>query len=127
MRIGLCLSGGGARGAYHIGVLQAIHEANLQISIVSGTSAGALVGSLYCQGIIPEDILRISSQTKWYHFIGPQIHYTGLADIHSLQKVLFELIPHNSFEKLKIPLITNATNLESGQLEYFSKGELIEP
>ncbi len=127
MRIGLCLSGGGARGAYHIGVLQALQEAKINIHIVSGTSAGALIGSLYCQGISPEEILKISSQTKWYHFIGPQIPNTGLADINTIQKILLDLIPHNSFDQLKIPLITTATNLESGQLEYFSSGELIKP
>ena len=47
MKIGLVLSGGGARGFAHIGVLKALEEKGVQFSIVSGTSAGAIVGALY--------------------------------------------------------------------------------
>ena len=47
MELGLALSGGGAKAAVHIGVLQALNEANIQISHISGCSSGSIVASLY--------------------------------------------------------------------------------
>ncbi|NOT38647.1 MAG: patatin-like phospholipase family protein [Saprospiraceae bacterium] len=126
-KIGLCLSGGGARGAFHIGVLQALDEFNIVPTLVSGTSAGALTGSLYCAGVKPAELLKISTSTKWYHFIGPHVPNNGLVDFKFLQQLLNKYIPHNSFEKLKIPFIATATNLQTGFLEYFSSGPIYEP
>ena len=50
-RIGLVLSGGGARGAAHIGVIRALEEMQVPIDAVAGTSMGAVVGGLYCAGL----------------------------------------------------------------------------
>jgi NTE family protein len=50
MRIGLTLSGGGARGISHLGVLQALEEFDVKPTIISGASAGSIVGSLYGYG-----------------------------------------------------------------------------
>lgn len=55
-KIGLVLSGGGATGLAHIGVLKAIEERGIPIDYISGTSAGALIGSLYSVGFSPEEI-----------------------------------------------------------------------
>ena len=52
MRIGLCLSGGGTRGIFHIGVLQALEEYDIKPDIVAGSSAGALVGSFFVQAFL---------------------------------------------------------------------------
>lgn len=55
-KIGLVLSGGGATGIAHVGVLKALEENNIPIDFITGTSAGALVGSLYAAGYSPEEI-----------------------------------------------------------------------
>ena len=62
--IGLALSGGGARGIAHLGVLKALLESGIKPDIVSGTSAGAFVGALYCAGYSPEQILNILEQNR---------------------------------------------------------------
>ncbi|MFH0887478.1 MAG: patatin-like phospholipase family protein [bacterium] len=49
-KVGLVLSGGGARGIAHIGVIKALHDAGIPIDMISGTSAGALVGSILAGG-----------------------------------------------------------------------------
>ena len=59
MNYGLALSGGGARGAVHVGVLKALVEAGLSPSYVSGTSAGAIVGTLYAVGYTPCEIEKL--------------------------------------------------------------------
>ena len=55
-RVGLVLSGGGAAGFAHIGVLKALEEKGIPIDYISGTSAGALVGSMYASGYSPQEI-----------------------------------------------------------------------
>lgn len=58
-RVGLVLSGGGAKGAAHIGVIKALEENNIPIDYVTGTSIGAIIGSLYAMGYTPEEMLEL--------------------------------------------------------------------
>jgi len=64
-RIGLVLSGGGARGAAHAGILEVLEELHVPVDIVTGTSMGALVGGLYASGKTPEEILDILYNMDW--------------------------------------------------------------
>ena len=57
-KVGLVLSGGGAKGAAHIGVIKALEENNIPIDYITGTSIGAIIGSLYAMGYSPEEISR---------------------------------------------------------------------
>lgn len=59
MKIGLALSGGGVKGAAHIGVLKAFQEHNINFDIVSGTSSGSIVAALYCMGYTPDEMLKL--------------------------------------------------------------------
>ena len=63
MKLGLSLSGGGIKGAAHIGVLKAIEEENIKIDYISGTSSGSIVATLYALGYKPEEIYTIFK--KW--------------------------------------------------------------
>ena len=58
-RVGLVLSGGGAKGAAHIGVIKALEEHNIPIDYVAGTSIGAIIGSLYAMGYTPDEMLEL--------------------------------------------------------------------
>ena len=58
-KVGLVLSGGGAKGAAHIGVIKALEDNNIPIDYITGTSAGAIVGSLYAMGYTPEEMLEL--------------------------------------------------------------------
>ena len=58
-KVGLVLSGGGARGAAHIGVIKALEENNVPIDYITGTSMGAIVGSLYAMGYSPDEMLEL--------------------------------------------------------------------
>jgi NTE family protein len=64
-RIGLALSGGGARGFAHIGVLMALEEAGLPVDMVAGTSMGCVIGGLYAAGHTPEELHRIANGIEW--------------------------------------------------------------
>ncbi len=64
-RIGLVLSGGGARGAAHIGVLKVLEEQRVPIDVIAGTSMGAVVGGLYASGLSAGDIERVMTSVDW--------------------------------------------------------------
>jgi NTE family protein len=64
-RIGLVLSGGGARGAAHIGVLKVLEEQRVPIDAIAGTSMGAVVGGLYASGLSASDIERVMTSVDW--------------------------------------------------------------
>lgn len=127
MRVGLCLSGGGARGSFHIGVLRALEENGIRPYIISGTSAGALIGSLYCSGLDVKRMLDIATHTRWYHFLGPHIPDSGLIPPDYLVKLLQEHLPVPYFEDLQIPFICTASNMDTGKLHYFESGLLAPP
>ena len=125
MKIGIALSGGGAKGIAHLGVLKALEENQIKIDIVSGTSSGAICGAFYCSGIPPEEILKIITQTKILKHFKLTFSWNGLLDINKIGNILTKHLPGNSFEDLKIPLIVAATELRNGTTKYFKKGELI--
>jgi NTE family protein len=64
-RIGLVLSGGGARGAAHIGVLKVLEENHVPIDAIAGTSMGAVVGGLYASGLTADDIEHVMESVDW--------------------------------------------------------------
>src|SRR5690242_20238028 len=64
-RIGLALSGGGARGAAHIGVLKVLEELRVPIDCVAGTSFGAIVGGAFAAGATPEKLEQVLRSTDW--------------------------------------------------------------
>jgi len=125
MKIGLTLSGGGARGISHIGVLKALEEFGVTVSCISGTSAGSIVGSLYAYGLKPDNILELVISTSLFRAMRPAWTWTGLLNADGLRDTLLQHIPENTFESLKIPMTIAATDISAGKAAYFSTGELI--
>jgi NTE family protein len=125
-KTGLVLSGGGARGFAHLGVLQALNEAGIFPDVVSGTSAGAIVGVLYADGYTPEEIMKILNSISRYHYIRPTVPREGLLQISGIIRILRDNLRAKTFEDLKIPLFVTATDLNNGKIVYFSEGELLD-
>lgn len=68
-KVGLVLSGGGAKGLTHIGIIRALEENEIPIDYITGTSMGAIVGSLYAMGYSPdemEQLLKSDDFKRWY-------------------------------------------------------------
>ena len=77
-KVGLVLSGGGAKGMTHIGIIRALEENNIPIDYITGTSMGAIVGSLYAMGYSPDDMekmLKSPDFKKWYSSGGIEEEY----------------------------------------------------
>jgi NTE family protein len=94
-KVGLVLSGGGARGAAHIGVIKALEENNIPIDYITGTSIGAIVGSLYAMGYTPDQMLELMASEKfgsWQKgFVGDEYVYFYKKPAETAQFMHFSL------------------------------------
>jgi len=123
---GIVLSGGGARGFSHLGVLKALNEADIYPDCISGTSAGSIAGVFYADGYSPLQTLEILSKNKRLDYLSFALPKDGLLEMNGMQKILEKHIRAKAFNDLKIPLYVAATNLNKGKIEYFHKGNIIE-
>lgn len=73
LKIGLALSGGGAKGLAHVGVLKVLEEQNIKIDYITGTSMGAVVASLYSAGYTPDQIENILIDINWNGYISGEL------------------------------------------------------
>ena len=125
--IGLVLSGGGARGVAHLGIIQALEEQDITFDIVAGSSAGALVGALYCYGHSPKKICRFIRDTNFLTIFRPSFNRRSLLNIEKAYDELNKYLPTDNFDSLNIPLHVSTTDIERGEAKIYKKGQLINP
>lgn len=123
-RIGLTLSGGGAKCMAQVGLLQYLKEQHIEPDIVSGTSAGAMVGALYCGGYAPADILEIFISTRLFNLRNFAFNKMGLIDSRKISIALKPYFLEDSFEALSKPLHVAVTDLNHAVGVEFSTGRL---
>jgi len=123
---GIVLSGGAVRGFAHLGAIKALHEAGINPDIISGVSAGSIVGAFYADGFEPDEILDIFEQKKFYNLVNVLFKKSGLLDIRGLKKLLKKNLKAKRFDDLKKPFYVTATNLETGETEHFNKGNIVD-
>ena len=86
MKIGLALSGGGVRGAAHIGVLKALEENGIRIDTIAGTSAGSIVAALYGMGYTPDEMYKIFDFfSKSVMSISPRDIFSGFREVKGIR------------------------------------------
>jgi NTE family protein len=123
-RLGLSLGGGSVRGWAHIGVLSVLQQANVDIDFVSGSSAGSIVGAIYCSGCSPEDIVQIAEKLRWWQIASPILPWRGLVSFARLEKWLISTIGDITFDQLKIPFAAMTTDLSTGEAFAIRSGRL---
>ena len=126
-KIGLVLSGGGYKGVAHIGALKAMEELGVRPDYISGTSAGAIVGSLYAAGRHWQEILDFFIKIDLFSFHNFTLKKAGLFDGSKIRIQLNSFFKEDSFESLDIPMFIAATDLLEGKTRFFSKGKIITP
>jgi predicted acylesterase/phospholipase RssA/glycosidase len=125
-RLGLALSGGGAKGFAHIGALKLLEECRLMPDIISGTSAGAVAGVLFADGYEATAIQKIFTGREFSEFARLQIPKDGLLDNDRFRKFLERHLRAKEFEELKIPLVVVATDLDNGRSHAFRSGPIVD-
>jgi NTE family protein len=107
-KIGLTLSGGGAKGLAHIGILKAIDSAGLSIDYITGTSMGSIIGSLYAAGYSADSILYISRRIHWDELLSNQ---------SSLRNIIMEEKGEYDKYDIELPWVNNFFRISTGVLE----------
>lgn len=125
-KIGLALSGGAARGIAHLGVAKALFEKNIRPDCIAGVSAGSIAGAFLADGHEPDELLNIFLGKRMFSYLGITLGRVGLFKMTGLRDALEKNLKARKFEDLKIPLYVACTNLNSGRVEYFNEGDLIE-
>ncbi|MFD1314151.1 patatin-like phospholipase family protein [Namhaeicola litoreus] len=126
-KIGLILSGGGVRTMAHIGLIKCLNEENIKIDAIGGTSAGAVVAAMYANGYETKEMLDFFKNTSLFRYSLYTFSKPGIIDSEKFISTFKKIFPRDAFEQLRIPTYITATNLLSGKLRYFTKGELIRP
>ena len=121
--LGYALGGGGARGFAHLGALKALDETGLKPEIIIGTSAGALAGVFYADGFQPEEVNELFQEKEFLQFAELSLPKGGFLKSSGLFKLLKSNLRAKTFEQLKIPFISVATDWVRGETVTFSKGK----
>src|SRR5215207_5024733 len=126
-KIGLALSGGGARGFAHIGVLRALVENDIPIDMVSGTSAGSFVGGAFAAGLSSQQIIDMGKRIGWFGVAGFSYSPRGLLSNAPMGKFINDNFPVTRFEDLPIPFACVVCDLETGdEIVLKEEGDLAE-
>lgn len=158
LRVGLVLSGGGAKGFAHVGALKVIEEAGVKIDYIAGTSMGAIIGALYASGYSASELDSILRTTDFNALIQdnlprsaktfyekedseryavtlpfdnfkisvPQAYSGGQNIYNLLVRLLYHVKDVKDFNKLPIPFVCIATNVETGEEVLLNRGYLPE-
>jgi NTE family protein len=128
-KVGLALSGGAARAFSHIGVLKVLEELGVNISAVSGTSMGSIIGAFYCSGITLEEIEAYVQSMDWKSFLlfsNLSLSKTGIVNWRRVEEELKKFLKDKTFNDCRIRLCCVAANLITGKKVVLSKGRLLD-
>jgi NTE family protein len=122
IKIALALGGGAARGFAHIGVIKALEAQGIVPDIVVGTSAGSVVGALYASGMSGFDLQRVALQMEEEMVADWTLPDRGVLKGEALQAFINQKLSNRTIQQLPKPLGVVATDLQSGELVLFRRG-----
>jgi len=125
MKITLSLSGGGLRGAAHVGAIKFLEEQGVEVTAVSGSSAGAIVGLFLAAGLKSEDMLVFLKGLEKKELFAWASGAIGLFKMERLENKLRETLGVQDYSELKIPLHTCVTDIDTGEKNYIDSGDVI--
>ena len=138
MKIGLCLSGGGIKGAAHIGAIKALEESNIKIDCIAGTSSGSIVASMYAMGYRSDEIFEFFkvygkeiSKINWLLIFKlilgllfrKKICIEGLNDGNKLGEIVNKQAARKNIKlisDIKMTLLITSVNLYDGSINLFT-------
>jgi len=118
-RVGLVLSGGGARGLAHIGVLKVLHREGIPIDLLAGTSMGGLIAAAYAVGLTPDymeaEALRMGRIRNLTSLVDRDLPRAGLFEGKRVEEYLVRQLGNVTFSDLQVPLALVAVDLAQGE------------
>lgn len=128
-KVGIVLSGGGALGFAHVGVLQALEEYGISPQYVAGASMGSLVGAFYANGFTPEEICKVVFSEQLYNsgnifsFLQGSKNGLGFSSHKKVAALLDKYFPSNSFDSLPRHLCVSVSDMTVPESKLISKGD----
>ena len=135
MKLGLAMSGGGIKGAAHIGVIQALQEENIKVDIVGGTSIGSIVAALYAMEYTPKEMLKLFNYFSKLIFKnsamytdprGKKLLSIQAGGLYSGENIAFAIEEAGKYknikklQELKIPIVIPAVDLRDSEKYVFT-------
>lgn len=121
--IAFVLGGGGARGFAHVGVLKVLDQAGIRADMVVGTSVGSLVGAFYAGGIRNDELVEAALAVQREQLVDFVFPNRGFIDGERLQTYVDRVLRGRLIEELDLPFVAVATELRSGDLVPFNRGD----
>ncbi len=123
IKVGLCLSGGGAKGFVHLGVIKAFEEFGIKFDMISGCSIGSAIACMYADDLDFKTMYDIMSNVNIKEIKNGKFNFlpSNSSGIEQLAKKYFL---NKKLEDLNKKIFINAVDLKSGQVIYFSKGDI---
>lgn len=123
-KVALVLSGGGALGISHIGVIKVLEKYGVPIDIVVGTSMGSLVGASYCAGLSVKEMIDFACKFKTIDLFDFNFDNTGLFSGKGVMKTISKFLPDGNIEHLEKTFACVATDLYTEKEVVFKVGNL---
>ena len=129
-KLGLALSGGGARGLAHLGFLKVLEREKIKVDFLSGTSMGSVIAAAYARGMDLDEleaaIVHATTMRNMIRLVSLTPPTRGLFDLHKVKSVLAHLIPESvTFKDLRIPLAVCATDLIQSIAVTLNEGDVL--
>lgn len=129
-RLGMALSGGGARGLAHIGVLKVLEHEGISVDCLAGTSMGGLIAAAYAIGMSAADLAqearRMAKARRLLALADPSLLRRGLFHGQRIMEYLASLLGDRTFDDLRIPVSLVAVDLNSQQQVILSQGRVVD-
>ena len=123
VKVGLALSGGGTRGIAHIGVIKAQEENGIKFDYVAGTSAGSIVGAMYCLGMTSQEMTKHAKELNVKEIKTSKIPLVP-SKSEGLEYDLARVLNNAEFKDLKIPFCAVAVDVKTGEEVQLTKGDI---
>ena len=124
--LALALGGGGSKGFAHLGVLRVLEEKGYRVKAIAGTSAGAIVGSLYAAGYTAEEVTQWLESVPEHPFQRRPEDGPSLMGLRGIEDMLRRALGERTFADLPIPFGTVAVDIHKGRTVYIHRGSVVE-
>jgi len=129
-KVGLALSGGGARGLAHIGVLRILEQEGIPIDYLAGTSMGSVIAAGYAAGLgtdfMEQEALHMGSFRRMLPLTDLSPLRRGLFEGRKVHEYLVSHLGNRTFDDLRIPLTLVAVDLNTGRAVYLNEGRVVD-
>jgi NTE family protein len=123
-KLGLALSGGGSRGAAHVGVLRVLEQAHIRPDYIAGTSCGAIVGAFYAAGVPLSKQLAFADRLRWRSLRMLGIPRMGFFHSGEMERILASAVGDRRLEDLPIPVAVVATEFRTARPVIIREGRI---